>query len=402
MPAVPEVHIALPALNEAEYISKTLECLKNQTLGGFHTWVCVNQPDNWWQQPEKLIVCNNNNRTLELLKKCSLTRLHIIDRSSPGSGWQTGREGIGMARKVLMDAINIVAQPEDIIVSMDADTVFASQYLTSVMDCFRSNSSALALANPYLHPLTGMDELDRAMLRYEIYMRYYALNMRFAGTPYCFSPLGSAMACRVWAYRKINGLTPKKSGEDFYFLQKMVKAGHVMMYNSETVFPGTRLSERVLFGTGPALIRGIAEGWHRYPLFNLSLFDNIKQTINKFPDLFHGHLVTPMDEFFREQFGEDDIFEPLRRNNPDLSRFIKACHDKVDGLRILQYLKKHHALQPRSDEENLKKFMAIYFPSLQLNVVMADLDFSLTPVKDLDFIRTFLYKSELKIQKENE
>ncbi|TVQ92129.1 MAG: hypothetical protein EA393_04025, partial [Bacteroidetes bacterium] len=222
------VHVAVPAMNERDYIEETMRCLQKQSLQGFHTWVCVNQPESFWNNPEKKHICENNALTLELLKDYPLKNLHILDYSSPGHGWQEGKLGVGMARKTLKDHILKEAADNDIILSMDADTVFGENYLASVLELFRKNPGAMGLANPYYHPLVKDELLNRAILRYEIYMRYYALNMRFTGTPYCYSPLGSAMAAPVKAIKKIGGLTPKKSGEDFYFLQKLTKAGKLL------------------------------------------------------------------------------------------------------------------------------------------------------------------------------
>lgn len=395
----PKLHIALPAMNERDYIERTLECISKQTLKDFHTWICVNQPESYRNNSDKNHICENNGRTLELLSQYKLPNLHILDYSSEGRGWQEGKLGVGMARKTLMDTIAAYANSEDIIVSMDADTIFEEEYLSSVKQQFEENPSALALANPYYHPLVPDETTTRAMLRYEIYMRYYSLNLRFTGTPYCFSPLGSSMAARVSAYRKINGLTPKKSGEDFYFLQKMVKAGRLLMYNHQIVYPGTRLSDRVFFGTGPAMIKGIAGQWDAYPLFNPELFDLVKQTIALFPQLFRNPCPTPMDEYFNTHFKETDIFAPLRINNKDQARFIKACHEKIDGLRILQFLKANHILNPRSDEENLLLFVERFFPDADIQVKIKDLSFSHSDVDILNKIRNFLFETELKIQK---
>ncbi|TVQ17300.1 MAG: glycosyltransferase [Bacteroidetes bacterium] len=396
----PKLHIALPAMNERDFIEKTLDCIKRQNLRDFHTWICVNQPESYHTNPEKKHICQNNARTLELLNNYDLVNLHLLDYTSQGRGWQEGKLGVGMARKTLMDAIAADASPADIIVSMDADTIFETEYLASVKKQFDENPGALALANPYYHPMVSDEPTSRAMLRYEIYMRYYALNMRFTGTPYCFSPLGSAMAARVSAYRKINGLTPKKSGEDFYFLQKMVKAGHVLMYNDQVIYPGTRLSDRVFFGTGPAMIKGIAGQWSAYPLFNPELFDKVKQTLDLFPTLFHHPCPTPMDGFFESQFREPDIFEPLRKNHKDPHRFIKACHEKIDGLRILQFLKAEHALNPRNDEDNLAAFLEKHFPDAEIHSELKEVSFLNSDMDKLNKIRNFLFYTELKIQRD--
>ena len=395
----PHIHVALPAMNERYYIEETLQCLQNQTFQDFHTWICINQPENFWNNPEKRHICENNALTLELLRNYSLKNLHILDYSSPGHGWQEGKLGVGMARKTLKDRIMQEAADDDIIVSMDADTVFGENYLGSISVLFKKNPDAMGLANPYYHPLTEDENLNRAILRYEIYMRYYALNLRHTGTPYCFSPLGSAMAAPVRAVKKIGGLTPKKSGEDFYFLQKLTKAGKVLRYNTEVVYPGTRASDRVFFGTGPAVIKGLAGQWHTYPLFNPELFDDVRKTIELFPRQFEGPHPTPMDDFLKTHLRCDDIYAPLRKNHNDLNRFKKACHEKIDGLRILQFLKTSHNENPQPDEENLRKFYHRHFTGNGLEKELNGLSFSVSDVEFINKIRNFLFETELELQK---
>lgn len=399
----PTIHIALPAMNEYDYIHHTLQCIQKQTLSGFHTWICVNQPEFYRHNNDKKEIFENNQRTLTYLQELNWKNLHIIDRSSPGKGWDQQKLGVGMARKTIMDAIAEAALPHDIIVSMDADTVFGEEFLASVLEVFEKNPDALALANPYYHPLAKEEEqLNRAMLRYELYMRYYALNMRLTGTPYCFSPLGSAMAARVSAYKKINGLTPKKSGEDFYFLQKMVKAGRLLMYNKEIVYPGNRLSDRVFFGTGPAMIKGLSGQWSSYPLFHPDCFDKAKQTIDLFPRLFEEDVNTPLDDFILAQWGGENIFSPLRKNHKNSERFVKACHEKLDGLRILQFLKICHTNQTGSDEEHLRQFVTANFSCQSIKKELEQLDFLKSSVENINKIRNFLFEIELKIQKEHD
>lgn len=398
-PAAPTVHVALPAMNERNYIEHTLACLQKQTFRNFHVWICINQPEYFRQDPEKKHICENNAQTLALLKQFSLPNLHILDYSSPGKGWKEGKLGVGMARKTLMEAIMAVATDQEIILSLDADTVFGENYLASVATLFQNQPKAVALANPYYHPLVKEPALNRAILRYEIYMRYYALNMRFAGTPYCFTPLGSAMAAPVWAVKKIGGITPKKSGEDFYFLQKLTKTGAVLRYNTEIIYPGTRASDRVFFGTGPAVIKGLAGQWSAYPLFNLPLFDQVAETINLFPKQFEAPHPTPLDAFLKNHLQCDDIYAPLRANHKDLTRFIKACHEKLDGLRILQFLKTMHNCAPLPDEQNLLAFAQKYFPHNSVKKEIERLDFSTSDVESINKIRNFLFQTELEIQK---
>lgn len=359
----PTLHIALPAMNEADFLPATMKCLVQQTTRDMIIWVCVNQPDCWWGIPEKLHICNNNQQTINYLEGLSIPGLRIMDCSSPGKGWKGKNTGVGQARKYIMDAINTEANPYDIIVSLDADTVFGQHYLESIKQVFFDNPNSIGLSNPYYHNLSGTDNLDRAMLRYEIYMRHYAINMWAIGSPYSYTALGSAIALPVSSYRKIGGMTPKKSGEDFYLLQKLRKTGYLINYNPQCVYPGTRFSDRVFFGTGPAMIKGSQGDWGSYPIYDLRFFQDVKTTYDLFPSLYLNSISTPMSGFLTEQFGCDDIFDALRVNSRTQSQFVKACHHRIDGLRVLQYLKSSQDAIEYKDEENLRTFFEHFFNS---------------------------------------
>lgn len=404
MPASTVIHLAIPAMNEADYLPQTISCINKQAMPApgpaVRTWICVNQPEPWWHDNQKKAMCQNNRRTLDYLQTHPTKDLTVIDRSSRGKGW-TGRDhGVGMARKVLMDAISEAAADDHIMVSMDADTQFGPGYLHSIATAFNRHPQAVALSNPYYHRLTGEENLDRAMLRYEIYMRYYAINMWRIGSPYSFTALGSAIALPVWAYRKIGGITAKKSGEDFYLLQKLRKTGWIIHHNHEKVFPATRFSDRVFFGTGPALIKGSQGQWQSYPIYDYNLFDKVKQTYELFPMLHQHSLITPIDGFLKSTFGNNDIFEPLRKNAKDTRQFVRACHHKIDGLRVLQFLKSNQSLKPFSDENNLICFLQAFFPGIMhddafWNGLAPDrLDFKTSDIGFLNKIRNFLLEKE--------
>jgi glycosyltransferase involved in cell wall biosynthesis len=357
----PRLYIALPVLNEFPQLPGFLQSVENQQLVDFELFVCVNQQDDWWSNAEKREICEDNQKSLDLLRQSQPFPVNVIDRSSSGKGWLAGKGGVGYARKTIMDAIASVANDTDIMVSMDADTVYPDDYLSVIADYFRENPKHLGLSLPYFHRLTGNEETDRLILRYEIYMRFYALNMLRIGNPYRFTALGSAMAFPVWAYRKVGGLTPVQSGEDFYFLQKLVKSGSIGYAAPTVAYPSSRFSDRVNFGTGPALIKGRTGNWDSYPFFPAKLFNKVGKTFDLFPQLFERNLPTPMDEFLKETFKTEQIWEPLRNNYKDRTNFVKACINKVDGLRILQFLKKNNP----ADGKNLlplTEFIREYSP----------------------------------------
>ena len=396
-----KIYIALPVMDEMEYLPELINNIKKQKFKSFELYVCVNQPDEWWSDSKKESICLNNIRALELLKKVKQFPVTVIDKSSKGMGWKGKRFGVGWARKTIMDKISIKADKNDIILSMDADTSFSENYFSSISDSFKTDEKVVALSVPYYHKLTGDEIADRNILHYEIYMRYFSLNLWRIKNPYRFTALGSAIAVPVWAYKTIGGITPHKSGEDFYFLQKLRKYGKIKIWNNEKVYPAARFSDRVFFGTGPAMIKGKNGDWSSYPFYHFSLFDKIKKTFDLFSELYEKDIETPMTDFFNDQFNSENIWAPLRKNFKTRGNFVKACEDKVDGLRILQYLKTSQKDNKNSDEENLKEFLFEFYKNKEIEKLDPD-EFSFTESKisHLNLTRDFLVMKESELQKE--
>jgi hypothetical protein len=404
------LRIAIPLMDEWENLPHLLEDIRKQTFRDFEVHCCINQPDQWWQLPDKRQVCESNLRSLEYLSGYEHFPLKVIDHCTPGKGWKGKNFGVGWARKVLMDSCSNKAANDDIMLSLDGDTTFNERYFESVIDNFGHHIDAVALSVPYYHKLTSDPLADRSILHYEIYMRYYAINMWRIGSPYCFTALGSAMALPVRSYKAIGGMTPNKSGEDFYFLQKLRKYGELIYWNPEKAYPAARFSDRVFFGTGPAMIKGKSGDWSSYPIYSYHFFDEVKATYDLFPALFDQDIETPMDEFLRQIFNEAGIWSPIRKNHTKIKRFIRACHEKADGLRVLQYLKYRNSMETevvirdnpgkphQGDEQNLVEFVSGFYGEEWLNSSLQGLSFSNSSIPQLDEIRNQLVKIEEKYQ----
>ncbi|MBC8485810.1 MAG: hypothetical protein H8D45_07185 [Bacteroidetes bacterium] len=400
----PVLFIALASMDEMEYLPQLISCIKKQTYKNFNLIVCVNQPNDWWEKEDKISICKNNQKSIKYLEGIKDLEITIIDKSSKGKGWTGKKHGVGWARKTIMDKIAEIANKNDIIISLDADTTFNGNYFLSIVENFNRNPDATALSVPYYHRLTGDEEKDRSILRYEIYLRYYAINLWRIGSPYSFTAIGSAIALPVKSYKKIGGITPHKSGEDFYFLQKLRKTGKVLTWNKEKVYPAARYSDRVAFGTGPAMIKGREGDWSGYPIYPFEYFDEIKKTYDLFPVLYKEDFHTPMDNFIIEKFGEKNILQPLRKNYKKKETFIRACHYKIDGFRIFQYLKWRNMKNKGnwdSDENNLIRFFTKFYPE-KLNILpfeVSELSIASTSVENLNTVRKLLLKIEKEYQK---
>jgi len=388
------LHIAIPLLDELNNIPKLLKSIAVQKHSDFKVYFCVNQADEWWNEPTKLDICKRNQESIKLISQSAAFPYRIIDKSSPGKGWKGKQIGVGWARKTLIDHILSQANKYDIIISLDADTYFSADYFHSIEDKLKKHPKAPAIAIPYYHPLSKSRAEDRAMLRYEIYMRHYLISLFRIKSPYAFSALGSAIAMPVWAIQKIGGITPKKSGEDFYLLQKMVKFRPILQWNTERVYPAARFSDRVFFGTGPAMIKGNQGDWSSYPIYPTHLFDAISEFYDLIPHLYIENIDTPIDSVFGNSETCHGLWNQLRKNNKDLPHFTKAVHDKFDGLRILQFLKQHPDTKNNDDSKSLLNFINKNEESIEKPLLNTNFSLQEASTSQLNEIRDYLCKIE--------
>lgn len=367
-------------MDEMQSMPDLIACLKRQTVRDFTLYVCVNQPDSWWDDgdDEHLRICRANAELLEFLAR-ECPEAVLINYSSRARGWQGKTNGVGWARKVLFSRILNDCSGDEIIVSLDADTTFPDTYFEELIDQFNRHPQCSAVSVPYFHPLSGDEAADRLMLRYECYMRHYLINLFDIDNPHAFSALGSAMAFPAWAYRRVGGITPLQGGEDFYLMQKFAKTGLILCSLASVVNPSGRVSGRVPFGTGPAVGMALGEQRQRYPFYSAASFTLVERTFAMFPTLYDSDAETPMSPFLRQQLKTDDLWSPLRNNFKTRELFVRACAEKVDGLRILQYLRSVSSQLPPEE------------PAV---------DFGTASIATLDSYRNSLFMKEMRLRRD--
>jgi len=143
------------------------------------------------------------------------------------------------------------------------------------------------------------------------------------------------------------------------------------------------------------MIKGNQGDWKSYPVYSLHYFDEIRMTTDLFREFFSETLPTPVVDFLRQCLKEEDPFQLLRENFKEAT-FARACHEKFDGLRILQYLKYRQNKDTKSDEEHLQEFLFSFYPD-ECEEVMpepAKFNFATSALNDLDLVRRFLMKKE--------
>ena len=255
------------------------------------------------------------------------------------------KAGVGFARKVGMDeavrrfaAIN---RPQGLIVSLDADTLVAENYLHVAEKAYK-NKSAHCFTFQFQHCF-GTDRYSddeiRACKLYEIYLRYYRLALKMVNVPFAVHTIGSCFAVRAGAYIKLGGMPVRQAGEDFYFLQKAVKMHPVCEMSERIVFPAPRVSERVPFGTSVTIRKIIAEG--QYNVYNFELFRRLKVFYDLLPAMERKDVSADIPSGIMDFIGINEWNESLaecRRYSSSSSAFLKRMYDKFDGFFIIKFL----------------------------------------------------------------
>lgn len=300
--------IVIPVLAEYENIKSLLISLSNNDKKYFSNTLILFVINNIYSAPPE--IKENNIETIRYLnnllgsdssKETSQSDLSIafIDAASPGKEMDDKNGGVGFARKIGMDAaLNYFdyKNPEKkLLICLDADCTVASNYLTEVVDSFKQNSIKSAVIN-YKHNILGNDDITAAIVCYELYLRYYLLGLTFAGAHYAFHTIGSTMVCDFESYIKVGGMNKLKAAEDFYFLEKLSKITDIYTIKKTCVYPSSRPSFRVPFGTGQRVKRFLSGVKNEYLLYDPESFVVLKKWLKLYNEYHNDDFNTFMNQ----------------------------------------------------------------------------------------------------------
>jgi hypothetical protein len=177
----------------------------------------------------------------------------IIDRNSVDCQIPE-KKGVGLARKIGADialklhSLGCIKYPW--IFSTDADVTLPDNYFSQVKSIDGKKYSAIV--NEFEH-LSNTDELRKCQFLYDTKLRYYQAGIEYSGSQYDYIPLGSTLIVNTLSYAQVRGFPQRNAAEDFYILNKLAKVNEVFKSEDCIVEIKARFSDRVPFGTGPAL-----------------------------------------------------------------------------------------------------------------------------------------------------
>lgn len=253
--------------------------------------------------------------------------------------------GVGTARKVGMDEAVYrfyqIDQPKGTIACLDADCLVANNYLPAIEKHFKEHPKASGASLAFEHPIYHYHH--EAIVDFELYLRYYKNALHWAGFPYAYHTIGSAMVVPCDTYQKVGGMNKQKAGEDFYFIEKLVYQGNFTEINNTTVYPSPRQSLRVPFGTGQAVADYIAEDLKALPVFHPRSFQDLKVFINQIPELYtkgmEDNRILPLSIYhFLQKHNWLYYLQECRTYAQSQMNFLKRFFHWFDAFKALQFL----------------------------------------------------------------
>jgi len=277
--------IVIPAYKETDYF---LQRFLNSALAQAKVLmvVVVNQPDNDLDKLPQQILHKNICQRGETVWQSEFLRLIALDNSTSYilliDRFTTPipqEQGVGLARKLGVDMavafseVGLLRSPW--IHSSDADATLPDNYF----DVLTSENSKKAVAACYnFHHSSENTDIDQANRQYESALRYYVAGLHYAGSAYAFFTIGSILTFKVAQYCMVRGFPKRSAGEDFYLLNKIAKLGGVTFFKDAIINIDARTSDRVPFGTGPAVskILTLTQSNHDYCYYHPQLFEFLK------------------------------------------------------------------------------------------------------------------------------
>ncbi|MEK7793914.1 MAG: hypothetical protein AAB353_05260 [Candidatus Hydrogenedentota bacterium] len=349
-----ETLVVIPAMAEHERLPATIESLALNPPADLAATLVIVVVNNGADSNAE--VRDNNRATLDWLRTVQAdnqypVRIAYIDAAT-GNASLPDRGGVGLARKVGMDwgaeVLRRNDRPRAPILCLDADTTVDGHYLPAVREHFRA-PDAWATVIDYAHRAEGPAEQRAAIVLYEIFLRCHVLGLAWAGSPYAFHTIGSAMVCTVEAYCAVSGMNSRRAGEDFYFLQQLAKTGSVASLRDTVVHPAGRASNRVPFGTGRQMMDVASKPSFKQRLYNPANYTALRYWLRIAQDgigdsgetlLGHAADASPPVASFLKQRNFAQKWDRIRAQTSDPARLQHQFDCLFDGFETLKLF--HH------------------------------------------------------------
>ena len=320
--------------------------------------VVINQPDNDFGRQHSQYQVRLDNKISQLAKeRWQQGNLRLLDMLNVTSADTSSillvnrftqaipaDQGVGLARKIGADlAVKLYSAGHicsSWIHSTDADATLPDHYFTAHLPENISAQDAVASCCNFYHHSEQLD-IHQANQWYEKSLRYYVAGLQYAKSPYAYFTIGSILSFNIYAYCQVRGFPKRSAGEDFYLLNKLAKLGPVIHLPDVTIKLDARPSQRVPFGTGPAVqsIMELTEQGQEYYYYNPKVFIELKACLAAFELLWQD------------------------RDTPEywLSSLSGITQQALKNIALLSFIEK----QKKSHQKQFNKQLIVWFDSFK-------------------------------------
>lgn len=377
--------LVIPAYRESPELLQRLSALAAVTSHCLFILV-LNRPDSDPDEQANSML-RDATRALHPSSVDAISGIYLLPPSSCVFLYDTERElgplpakqGVGLARKIGCDIAwqwqSEGAIASNWICSSDADALLPHDYFQRLDDC---PEDAVAATCPFCHVAGPDPQCNEATALYELRLHHYVLGLEYAGSPYAHHSLGSCLAVRAQAYAQVRGFPKRAAGEDFYLLNKLAKLGPITHLAGECIQLQSRMSQRVPFGTGPAVMQIAAAGALEDAalFYHPACFVALRAVLATVRQLHQAH-DADCTSLLREQEIPDALaqlcnktlcamgwlqaLQHCRRQGKTREQYLRQFHQWFDAFRTLKFI---HALRETALPQQSLQGLAALQPQL--------------------------------------
>jgi cellulose synthase/poly-beta-1,6-N-acetylglucosamine synthase-like glycosyltransferase len=347
--------VTIPAFVEEDLIT-SLESLYNCELPkvGIEVIVIVNHPESASEE-QKIINEKVYQNAISWAKSHNTEFLQFLI-SKPIS-LPVKHAGAGLARKIAMDEavrrLEKTAIENPVIAAFDADATCASNYLKELYAHFFTNPNSLGCNIYFEHPLAIESQSKfecESIMQYELHLRYYQAALTYANHPQAEFTVGSSMAVTRDAYVLQGGMNRRKAGEDFWFMLKLMMAGQITSLITTAVYPSSRQSFRVPFGTGRAMMEMYDSNNPVYLTASFKSFERLKSLLLLVDQLYLSdqEIADTLTLQFLETVKWTEIIAEIRLYTTDIESFRKRFYRWFNVFMVMKFF---HYLRDQGEDD---------------------------------------------------
>lgn len=353
--------LVIPSFRETSAFAERLKqkLLRKKVLAV----VVINQPPGEVEplNRELWVYLQDNNEMIWRRGHLCLMRAHggelhwlMVDRFNAGRTIER-KFGVGLARKIGCDIAAALIEkklcPNNWIYTTDADAHLPDNYFNMPLNASDENFAATVFSVAHITPTeeTGSAVFTATKL-YEKSLDYYVRGLQWAGSPYAFPTIGSALAVDARSYCQARGFPQKAGGEDFYLLNKLAKLGRIHWAREIQILVEARLSDRAPFGTGPAVqkILSLENRAQEYTYYTPAVFAELKNWLAHIPSIWQTFQkgTQPLDglpdviQCALANAGIEALWSHIRRQIHDAAECEKVVHHWFDAFQTLKFIRR--------------------------------------------------------------